>query len=90
MPWWYGPWDFGPWLMFGIVMCFAMMGMMMLMGRGHIGGMGHMHGTGHVHGNWDAQEPRSDPALETLRQRFASGELTKEDYEEQRKLLLSA
>ena len=89
MPWWYGPWDFGPWLIFPIVMCFAMMGMMMLMGRGRIGGTGHMRGMGRMDRSDYTNEPHTDPALETLRQRFASGELTKEEYEEQRKTLLA-
>jgi uncharacterized membrane protein len=89
MPWWYAPWDFGPWFIFGIVMCFAMMGMMMLMGRGHMGGMSHIGPMGHMDGRENSDGPHIDPALETLRQRFASGELTKEEYEEERKTLLT-
>ncbi len=77
---WYGIWDWGPWLIVPVVMCVGMMAMMMLMGRGGMGwcGAGHM------------SEERTDPALETLRQRFASGELTQQEYEEQRSLLLRA
>lgn len=87
MFWWYGPWDFAPWLIFPIGMCILMM---LFMALGHMGGMGHMHGTGYVHGSGEAQEPPADRALETLRQRFASGELTPQEYEEKRKLLLTA
>ena len=86
MFWWYGPWDFAPWLIFGIVMCFGMMGMFMLIGRGHLSDTGHMH----ADGSEQPDEPHADPALDTLRQRFASGELTPQEYEEKRKLLLTA
>lgn len=79
MPW-YDLWGFGPWIIFPIVMCFAMMAMMLSMGRGRMGwcSSGQMGG-----------QP-IDPALETLRQRLASGELTRQEYEERRNLLLKA
>ncbi len=78
MPW-FGAWGSGPWFIFPMLMCVGMMVVMMLMGMGH--GMG-QHGGGHT------GEEHADPALETLRQRFASGELTQQDYEEQRNLLV--
>ena len=77
---WYGAWGSGPWLVFPILMCLGMMVMMMLMARGHMGAAGGGH----------TDEARTDPALDTLRQRFASGEITQEQYEEQRRLLLTA
>jgi len=77
MPW-YGGWGLGPWVIVPILMCLGMMTMMLLMGRGHMGWCG-----GEQMG-----EARIDPALETLRQRLASGELTRPEYEEQRDLLL--
>jgi putative membrane protein len=79
MPW-YGAWDWGPWLIFPILMCVGMIVMMLLMARGHMGGCGGEH----------MDEAGTDAALETLRQRFASGELTRQEYEEQRKVLLTA
>jgi uncharacterized membrane protein len=79
---WYGPWEFGPWLVFPIVMCGAMLAMMLFMSPGHVGRSGHA-GAPHMH------EPPTDSALETLRERFASGELTPEEYEEKRKVLLT-
>ncbi len=83
MPW-FGAWGSGPWFIFPMLMCIGMMVVMMLMmGRGHMGD--HMMG-GHSGGH--IGEPPTDPALETLRQRFASGELTQQEYEEQRNLLL--
>ncbi len=88
MPW-FGVWGLGSWFIFlvlPILMCIGMMAMMLLMGRGHMGtGWGPMGwcGRGHV------DEAHTDPALETLRQRLASGELTQQEYEEQRNLLLT-
>ncbi len=90
MPW-FGVWGLGPWFIFPILpilMCIGMMAVMLLVGRGHKGrghsGLGRMGwcGGGHV------GEAHGDPALETLRQQFASGELTEQEYEEQRDLLL--
>ncbi len=78
MPW-FGVWDFGPWLIFPILMCVGMM-TMLLSGRGPFGR--HAHGSGRL-----GEGPR-DPALETLRQRFVSGELTRKEYDEQRDVLL--
>jgi uncharacterized membrane protein len=78
MPW-YGEWGWGPWLIFPILMCIAMMAMMLLMARGRMGWCGGGH----------AREARIDPALESLRQRLASGDLTPQEYEEQRNLLLT-
>ncbi len=85
MPW-SGVWGLGPWFIFPILpilMCIGMMAMMLLVGRGHTGRwpMGWCGGE-HV------GEAPGDPALETLRQRFASGELTEQEYEAQRDLLL--
>ncbi len=77
MPW-YDVWGSGIWLIFPIIMCFGMMGMMLVMGRGRMGWCGGEHeGTEHT-----------DSSLETLRQRFASGDLTQQEYEEQKNLLL--
>ncbi len=82
---WYGTWGSGLWPIFPMLMCIGMMVVMMLMmGRGHMG-MGHMMGG---HDGEHTDQPHSDPALDTLRQRFASGELTQGEYEEQRDLLL--
>ena len=89
MPWWYGPWD-GSWFIFPAVFCAVMMiGMMLFMGRGHTGGMGHATEMPHWDGRGSNDEQHIDPALETLRERFAKGELTKEEYEDQRKTLLT-
>ena len=89
MPWWYGPWD-GSWFIFPLVFCAIMMiGMMLMMGRGHMGGMGHTTEMRHWDGGWSNDEQHIDPALETLRERFAKGELSKEEYEDQRKTLLT-
>jgi uncharacterized membrane protein len=74
---WYGA-GLGPWFLFPMLMCFAMMAIMMLfMSHGHMGRSGH------------TDEPPSDPALDTLRQRFASGELTQQEFVERRQQLLS-
>ncbi len=81
MPW-FGVWDIGPWLIFPILMCVGMMTMMLLSGRGPLGR--HKHGSSYL-----GEGPR-DSALETLRQRFVSGELTRQEYDEQRDLLLRA
>jgi uncharacterized membrane protein len=43
----------------------------------------------HWDGGWSNDEQHIDPALETLRERFAKGELSKEEYEDQRKTLLT-
>jgi uncharacterized membrane protein len=75
---WYGAWEFGPWIIFPILMCIGMTVMMMLMARGHMGGGGGEH----------PGEAGTDPSLETLRRRFASGELSPEEYEERRNVLL--
>ena len=89
MPWWYGTWD-GPWFIFPMAFCAIMMiGMMLFMGRGHMGGMGHTTEMRHWDGGWSNGEQHIDPALETLRERFAKGELSKEEYEDQRKTLLT-
>ncbi len=80
---WYGTWDPSLWLIFPIIMCVAMMAMMMLMGRGRMG-RGSMGWCG---GGHDSESSSAAP-LETLRQRFANGELTQQEYEEQRNLLL--
>ncbi len=85
MPW-FGVWGLGPWFIFPvlpILMCVGMMAMMLLIGRGHTG-RGLMGWCGGEH----VGEAHGDAALETLRQRFASGELTQQEYEEQRDLLL--
>ena len=85
MPWWYGPWD-GSWFIFPIVFCAVMM---IFMGRGHMGGMGHTTRMRYWDGGWPNDGQHTDPALETLRERFAKGELTREEYEDQRKTLLT-
>ena len=70
---WYGTWGAGPWPVFPILMCVVMLvmmlPMMLMMGRGMMGGHGGEHMT----------TPPTDPALDTLRQRFASGEISQED-----------
>ncbi len=84
MPW-FGAWGSGTWFIFPMLMCIGMMVLMMVMGMGHMGG----HSGGHTAGNGGRlDEPPTDPALDTLRQRFASGEITRQEYEEQRDLLL--
>ena len=47
-------------------------------------GMRHMHG---MHGDWDMMEGKQDDALDILRKRFASGDITKEEYDERFKVL---
>ncbi len=86
MPW-YDAWGLGPWFIFPVLMCVGMMAIMLLTGRGHTG-RGLMGWCGGGHLGEARTDPIIDPALETLRQRLASGELTQQEYEEQRDLLL--
>ncbi|MFZ2413012.1 MAG: SHOCT domain-containing protein [Candidatus Cryosericum sp.] len=50
-------------------------------------GMRHMHGMYGMHDGRDLMENRPDEALDILRKRFASGDMTKEEYEERLKVL---
>ena len=79
----YDAWDAGLWLVFPILMCVGMaMMMLLMMGRGMIG-----HGMMGGHGDKHRSAPPTDPALDTLRQRFARGEISRAEFEEQQKLL---
>jgi putative membrane protein len=79
----YGGWDGGAWIILPILMCIGMVVMMVLM----MGPVMHRHMGGH--GGGHTAVPRSDRALEVLRQRFANGELTQQEYEEWRHVLLT-
>ncbi len=78
--WWNGWW----WFLFPMAMC----AVMMLFMAGSHGMRGH-HMTHYWRGDErdDDEGRHGDPALETLRQRFASGELTAEEYEERKRTL---
>ena len=76
MPWWYGPWDAAWWLLVPFVMCFVMMPLMFL-----------MRGSRRTH-HWHPPDT-TDDAVQTLRRRFASGELTQEEFEDRKKVLLT-
>ncbi len=90
MPWWGSGWGPGPWWIFPIVMPIVFVVIMLIMltivrpmfwSQGHSGWCGSSRPR-------DTESSR-DPALETLRRRFAAGEITQQEYEEKRKLLLS-
>jgi uncharacterized membrane protein len=49
--------------------------------------MHRMHGMYGMHDGRDLMENRPDEALDILRKRFASGDMTKEEYEERLKVL---
>ncbi|MCX6086507.1 MAG: SHOCT domain-containing protein [Caldiserica bacterium] len=49
-----------------------------------MGGMRHMHG---MYDDRDLMQNGQDEALDILRKRFASGDMTKEEYEERLKIL---
>jgi putative membrane protein len=49
-----------------------------------MGGMRHMHS---MYDDRDLMQNRPDEALDILRKRFASGDMTKEEYEERLKVL---
>lgn len=77
MPW-YGPFDGGPWWLIGMALCAGMM--LLMMGSHRMGGSHGMHGR-HAAGT------NADRALEDLRERFASGEITQQEYEDRKKVL---
>ena len=79
MPWF--DWSGGSWFLFPMLMCAVMM--IFMMGSHRMSG----HHMGGHYWRGDRDVPSSDPALDTLRQRFASGELTAEEYEERKKTL---
>jgi uncharacterized membrane protein len=86
MPW-FDAWTAGSWFLFPMLVCIAMMVLMMgshRMGGHHAGGH---HMGDHFMGGYDDDRTRGDPALDTLRQRFASGELSPEEYEERKRAL---
>ena len=88
MPWW-GGWGPGPWWIFPIVMPIVFVVVMLIM-------LMVFRGTGMCWGGpgwWGSRRPyhdgtSADSALEILRRRFASGEITEQEYEQKRKLLL--
>ena len=79
MPWF--DWSGASWFLFPMLLCAVMMVFMM----GARGMGGHHPGGQYWHGDPDVSS--GDPALDTLRQRFASGELAAEEYEERKKTL---
>ncbi len=88
MPWWGSGWGSGPWWIFPVVMpivFIVVMFIMLTIFRGKFWDHTGWCGSRRSHGN----EPSIDPALEILRRRFASGEITEQEYEQKRKLLLS-
>lgn len=86
MPWWWqaNGGAAGPWWIFPIVMPISMLIVMLIafvMFRELFWGRP---------GRWSRgsqDEPSKDPALEVLRRRFASGEITEQEFEEKRKIL---
>ncbi|MCX6097526.1 MAG: SHOCT domain-containing protein [Caldiserica bacterium] len=50
-------------------------------------GMGYMRHVRGMHDDYDMMQGRQDEALDILRKRFASGDITKEEYEDRVKVL---
>jgi putative membrane protein len=87
VPWWGGAWGPGPWWIFPIVMPIIFIVVMLVVltiFRGMFWGSSAWCGSRRPDG-----DRTSDPALEILRRRFASGEITEQEYEQKRKLLLT-
>ncbi len=77
-----GPW-FGPWFIFPIICLLFMVVMMFLMFRRHgpfSWFMGH-----HGWGPSDHGASGGESALDILKRRYASGEITREQYEQMRR-----
>ncbi len=88
MPWWGGGWGPGSWWIFPIVMPIVFVVVMLIMFavfRGVFWGASGRRGSRRSY----SDGPSADSALEILRRRFASGEITEQEYEQKRKLLLS-
>lgn len=83
---WYGDWwGFGPWFIFPILMPIVMLVIVVVMlsvFRGVPWGP-----FGRRDGPERGNEGGGDTALEILQRRFASGEITEQEYEEKRELL---
>ena len=83
----YGGWATGPWWNFPIVMPIVMLVAMLirlLVVRGVVWGG---PGTGRQGRPPDGTGEPADPALERLRDRYARGEITEQEYQEMRQLL---
>lgn len=85
MPWWHADgWGAGPWWVFPIVMPIVMLVVLFIaltMVRQMFWG---------CPPSWGRRGPdgsSTDPSLEILRRRFASGEITEQEFEEKRKFL---
>ena len=79
---WNGPG--GDWVLFPILMLIVMVVMMLIAFR-MFGGM--MGGRGSWFNAGRPNDQPSDSALETLRERFARGDIDEQEYETKRKLL---
>jgi putative membrane protein len=83
-PWhmmWSGGWGF--WWIFPLFMFLMMIGCVAFFVSGHRSGGGHMHRGGRSWG-----DPAS-AALQILNERFAKGEIQKQEYEEKKTAILS-
>jgi uncharacterized membrane protein len=80
MPW--DEWAAGPWWLFAIVMPIVML-LVMLIGFT----MFRQVFSTRPGRQWSPRPDDEDAALEILRRRFASGELTEQEFEEKRHLL---
>lgn len=82
MPWHMDGWAAGPWWFFPFVMPIVMLVVMIIaliiFREVFWGGPGR---------RWSGRPDSEDPALEILRRRFASGEITEQEFQEKRRLL---
>ena len=79
----YGGWATGPWWIFPSVMLVVML-IRLLVVRGAVWGG---PGTGRQGRQPDGTGAPADPALVRLRDRYARGEITEQEYQEMRQLL---
>ena len=86
MPW-YSGWSTGPWWIFPIVMPIVMVVVMLIMLVVVRGAFWGHPGTGRWDRRPDDNGGPADPALERLRDRYARGEITEQEYQEMRQLL---
>lgn len=75
---WSGTLDWGPWWLIGMALCAGMMFLMMGSHR-----MGESHRSQGRH----SADLNADRALQSLRERFASGEITQQEFEDRKKVL---